>query len=958
MSKTVSSPDIATLDFSVLFDISGATPAVSVTNLSTGITDPTALQWIFEFNRPSGYPIHTGVFTAPDINGTAFTVYTFTETIPQPWRQVEFHATQQYSIKVSVKDSEGNIFDLTKGKSLCKPNGNKNQNNFGAADIDIEVKCGIGKLYVTDRTNLIYKSLEGTKNSTEVSLSYPKDTNGNQLANATVSQLPCLLTLKYDGKGYNIYVAHIFDYDLGDFFVIRVRYSFVDTFDVACNVNLQPLLCEVGAIADIVKRNCNEDTADNRKKRNDLNLATVYLVEAVMGIIQPLSKVDVPAKANSVKDLLGIECDCCMPAGISNIGTSLFTDAVVTPNKVCGDILISWENDGEGNITMNYSGASYTFVLSNADGNSEAFSFNTVITDCNKEVQFFVDLEVLATEILTEITNNPTLLNILNGITQRAQLVCSGLNGGAAMNLASCDYSVQLPAGPSGSTFVSVLIGGTTYTAPGGTLMTAASSIQTFLNSLSKGTFVVTYTSMTNQLTITSAANTNSLSTVTTLLSGSSKITAFNSNCGLICNILQKILDYLNAINLVQIKTGVALTICRFNNDGTVNSKAFPNDGTVTADVIAKYLADSFCNVVNYVKDKLLNCTNLQALFATFTTTTGDPDGADIFFMSLNGACQKVPLKNVALAIVKQIQTDSDVKNQFCLIGPCASVSDCAPVSDLVASAGTDTTETYNWSTVAGAIGYKWSIDGVNYTLVTSTTAFISGLTANTSYTFRVFPVYGSGDGSSCEITDTFITTNTGATCAAPGSLVLDNVTDTSFRATWNAVTGASGYQYSLNGGGWVNIGLVLTTTFTGLTSSTTYNVVIRAIISGTPCPVGASDSATTDSSSSNNIFIGNSGTGVTITNSTVSGASYFVSTGGSFPLLNGDSLVGIHGAISGSISLTVSGSFTAAMNLYIDSTFIECKTLSAGLNTFVYSTGIGSTHSIQIQVVDGTCGA
>lgn len=946
MAKIVASPDITILDFSVLFNISLATPSVTITNLSTVITAAN-LQWAFEFRRPGGFPIHVGNFTTPDVDGVPFATFTFSEPIPQLFRQIEYSNIKQYTVKVLVKDSNDDIFDLTKGASLCKPNGNTGKNNFGAANIEIEPQCALGRLYVKDMTNLVYKAITGTKVSTTVELTPPMDDGGNQPVVAPVGQLPCLLPITSDGEGYNIYVAHVFDYDLGDGFVVRVRYSYKNTFPVWCNVTLQPLFCEIDKINNEFLKNC-DDTVRTRELAKQLIVVNTKMLKAHTGIVQPLSKFDVPKIIAEIKEILGVECECCRPAGINNIGTMLFADAIITPNKVCGDMLISWEDDGEGNVSLNYQNKTYTFSILGSD----AFGWKENQVSCNLEEILVIDIETLAEEFLTEIANNPTLLNILNSITQRALLTCSGLNGGDNFDLSTCNFSVELTVGGLAPTVVNIIINGTTYAAPGGTLVSAASTIQTWLNGLALGVFVVNYSVMTGKTTITSANNENSISTITTNNGTSNNIKLFNSDCGLICNILQKILTWANDINVVQI-AGTDVTICRFNSDGTVLSTVFTEDDKLSDILI--YMADSLCNVANYLKDKLLSCANIKAMFAAFTSTTGNPNGADIFLMIKGGACQQVTVKSAAIAIIKQIIIDDDVKDQFCLISPCSTVNNCSPVEDLTPSLGTDTTQTFNWSAVAGAVGYKWSIDGVNYTNVISTTAFVSGLTADTSYTFRVYPVYPFGNGTACEITSNFITTNTGDTCAAPGNLVLDTITDTSFRASWDTVIGATGYQYRLNGGGWINAGLVLIVTPSGLTPDTDYNFEVRAIIGGTPCPDSTDDDMTTETSSADNVSIANNTAAASLSGTTVGGSPYFTSPS-SFPLAPANSLFGEHTGFGGVIKLNMSGITVCSATITVNGVFWDCIDLVNGsANDFATKVYL-VTDQIAIIIIDGAC--
>lgn len=953
MSKIIPSADITLLDFSVMIDLSEAAPVASVTNLST-VVNPANLKWMFEFISPSGNYLYQGNFTDPDVDGVAFTTFNFPDPIQQIFGQIEYSNQNKYIVNVYVQDDAGVIYDLSKGRSLCKPNGNTGEDNFGRAAIDLKVQCGQGAI-VRDQTNLVYKSINGSRVSTDVTLSYPKDKEGNQLADVTLNSLPGMFTLRYEGNGHEIYVAHVFDYDLGDSFIVRIRYFFQQVFGVWCNVNLEPLFCEVSRIEEILGKDCN-DSAEKREKYQKLTRANTKLLKAVVGIVQPLSGFDVPKIVEEVKTLLQIECDCCRPAGISNIGMALATDANFTHNITCGDITAAFTNDGNGNIVLNLGNKTYSFIMKDDAANSAAFSFSVAQTGCNKAVALMVEKLVLAEEILTEITNSPTLLNILNSITQRAVLNCSGLNGGSVMNLAACNYTAVINTGVTGSTFTNIVIGGTPYTAPGGTLVTDAGAIQTFLNSLAKGTFVVSYNSGTSRTTITSAANTNLLATVQ-ILAGTPKTIGFGNDCGLICNILQGIFNYLGTLNLTQVKTGVGLTICRFNTDGTVDSKNFAD--TATASSVAAYMAASLCNVVNYIKDKLVTCANISALFATYTGTVGDPGVADEFYMLVNGKCQKMPLKNVGLSIVRSIRTDTDIRNEFCLIPPCSSVNNCAPVAGLTQGTGTDTTQNYSWSAVAGAVGYKWSINGTSYTSVTSTAAFISGLVANTSYTFRVYPVYAYGDGIACEVTDGFVTTDTGETCMAPENLVIDLVAATSFRATWDAVPGATGYQVSLQGGGWMNIGLVTTYSPTGLTPETLYNIIVAAVIGGARCPSGAGGSTTTAESPATNVYYSNTSADATVLSSTIAGAPFFTITTGAFPLGEGDNIEGEQAGVSGVLALNMGGGvFTATATLVVAGVFIECIDLVPGTgNVFGVRTYLVG-ESIEVTIADGTCGA
>lgn len=855
MAKSiVNSPDISVLDFKVLLDMSLAIPQFKITNNST-VQNAANLEWIFEVVSPNGTPIHTGNFTTPDVDGVAFTVYTLSEPLPKVMGQLEFSKVNKYSVKVSVRDSNSNVFDLTKASSICAPNGNNGKNNFGAANINIEVKCGQGQLYAKDQTNLIYKSLVGTKVSTTATLTYPRDANDNVLAPVTVNTLPALLPIKNEGKGHEFYAAHIFDYDLGDFFIVRVRYSFRKVFAVWCNITLQPLLCEVTKLTEGLKADCS-DNLEKREKFQKLTLANTYILEVYTAIIQPLSfpGYDAAKKIEEIKELLGIECDCCRPEGISSVGSVLVTDAVFNVNKVCGDMLMSWTNDGNGNITLNYQNATYTFNVSG----SEAFEFEMDTSNpCVKAVVLNVDMAVLTSDVLLTIQNSNEFLTLLSNLTNK-QIKCSGLDGKNVIDITACNYTVQVGSKANDSIITGIYIDGELLPAPANLSVDNDTDIEDWLNSLGDENYTAVYDGNTDKTTITSTDNEKLLSSIYVATNGNTVPVLFSSNCTFICTIIQKIIDFLDSINLINIKTGSILNVCGLDNNGGLTVKEFADNENMQT--VALYIVNTWCQTLAYIRPRLLSCANLKSIFATFTNATPNPTAGDIVFMVVNGVCQEVPLKNLALSIFGLLSSDVDVKAVYCNVSKCENVGDCSSVSGLAASVG-DTSANVSWSAVVGAVGYKWSIDGINYTQIAGTTVNVTGLTVDTAYTFRVYPVYNSGDGVSCQITLAFTTTDAGAACEAPDNLVLNFVTDTSFMAQWSAVTSATGYQYRLNGGSWINIGTLLFVSLTGLTPDTTYNFEVRAIIGGNPCAEIATDSVDTSAANSYTISYSNNDT-------------------------------------------------------------------------------------------------
>jgi hypothetical protein len=156
---------------------------------------------------------------------------------------------------------------------------------------------------------------------------------------------------------------------------------------------------------------------------------------------------------------------------------------------------------------------------------------------------------------------------------------------------------------------------------------------------------------------------------------------------------------------------------------------------------------------------------------------------------------------------------------------------------------------TVQWTPVSGATGYT-----VQYKLGSSSTWTTAGTTSANSFGLNALnpgTMYNWRVQSNCSTaysaTAVFTTGTTsggggtGGTCAAPANLTNSNLTASSARISWSAVSGATNYtlQIKIGTGPFFTLGTVPVTavTISGLSSSTTYQWQVKANCSGYSAP-------------------------------------------------------------------------------------------------------------------------
>jgi len=324
----VTSPDISSLEYDILYDISGAVPAITLTNQST-VIHANLLTWWYVITTPSNTPIHTGTESSPDVFHSAWTTINVPSgSWPMPMgsgacKQIEFSCAAPYVATLYVKDSVDNIFSLTKQVNICRPTGNtvNSCGNFGVASVSIKTDCANARLICLDSTNYSYQNqINPASQNNNWTLVYPQSPSGSQPSNGTATNTASVFfPISYSGDGFNLYVRDYATYDMGSGVSLKMQYKVQKTFNVYCNIDLCQLQCEMDRFFKESFTGCG-DLVDATVNQRMTQINFLY-GQILTGILQPACDIDVPAQIAKMEELFGFKSQCCCGNGVNMSGS-------------------------------------------------------------------------------------------------------------------------------------------------------------------------------------------------------------------------------------------------------------------------------------------------------------------------------------------------------------------------------------------------------------------------------------------------------------------------------------------------------------------------------------------------------------------------------------------------------------------------------------------------------------
>lgn len=684
----------AVLEVKVLFDISGTSPVINLTNQSEGnpeespIPPLTDFTWVLNIFSPTGTPIYTSDFDTPFKTGV-WTTASITNSWPRPFGQIEWSGGN-YIVEFTIKDGDGNTYYLNKSATICRPTGNtrKSTNTFGQVNLQVTVECGIGQLYILDGTSKTYRGITGNSLSSYLAVDYPRDPTGTLPAPFEITSFngDALVPFTYNGNGYKASYFTVWEYDLGDNVFLDVRYVGYSLFNVQCNIDLCPLACEID---ELINKINTGKCVDVQAAKDQLFLINAKFNLAVIAKFNPTCGLDLPALIDEIKEIGGFSCDCTnATSGIGSTSEQV-SGLLFSMQSEGGDISGRFETTGN-NVVLYLKDKSYAFSIC-PDSNTDAFEFRRTTNGTNVSVCLLVKRSTLANELLNTIKNDADLTNLFNSIVINSGGIMVSVDGKCVLsenNLTNYSWALAgIPASPNNAVAVSIKNNNLSVAINYVFNRSTYAALQTKLNTLGLGTFVVTDNGSGN-ITITSASNSNTLSNLTYNIGAGNLIaTQTNTSAGVqlytIDEVLQGIIDYLSPIDETKISLSEAYSIPTITSGeaDNIDVAASENcgDNTTLQTLLAAFI-QSQNDVITYVLS--LGGANCDALKAIFTQNAGVIDANTLLYgLKQNGCAGMSPLDLFKYMLTVGI-TDSTTHTLFCdFVSSCGAGLDCEVIS-------------------------------------------------------------------------------------------------------------------------------------------------------------------------------------------------------------------------------------------------------------------------------------
>lgn len=569
---------------------------------------------------------------------------------------------QSYKIIAAIQDADGTIYQTVPViKSLCQPQ-NITDTGYVPGMFQIIPDCVNSVITVKEITLLVYNNLQPQSVSKTGSLNYPTGT----ISPISFANTPFSNNVVYTGQ-YNIQCTTIGTYNLNDDVYVLISYITYQNFPVTCQNRISDLMCCILKVQETALKHCDDELGMNAKSQ-------LYdiLPYVMTGIGKEISGQDSSFEAEYIRKFLN--CNC----GDKTLSQSEFTPINPAVNSIVlqgvgGTSIPSPVTTGN---TKTYQIVSSVYQIAKADPSDLAFTITVDNTVANT-VKYLIKInyDVFAGSILTAIGNDPALQNQLNALISAVGFNPQGLNGRCIIDLTKANYSLSAPV--NGATLVSqVVINGTVYNAPSNLFANNAASVQSWLNTLTLGTFSASVSS--GILSVISVGNSNTLSTMS--FTSPVMTIQFQAHYATENQIFQALFDYICQMTALQVALGNNLAVCSFDYSGNTTTTTIESADTQGAFNAA--VAGAICTIVSRISALTgVTCAKVQAVFSDNPTVSFN-NASDRYLTRVGGNCVTLTGYQQAFAFISAVNAYPDVKAAFCAIS-CSAPGTCPNITGI-----------------------------------------------------------------------------------------------------------------------------------------------------------------------------------------------------------------------------------------------------------------------------------
>lgn len=667
-SVDINSSNIITFEFSAAIDLYNRN--ILFTDLSTyggsnGANKDNVQGISFKIEDTSGITYKDFDFTSPDIVPADGSTYTF------DWSAfgLAFMLGNTLIITGGIKDQDGSIYYTEPAyKKICKPN-LINESGYVPGTFQITPNCIDNVLTVKELTVLIYDKLTPSSVTKSGNLYYPTGTGITVAFTGTPFSNNLIITGQ--SRIENTTVA---TYDLGDEIYVLVTYITKNQYNINCSNFLGDIACCLAENQAVYIRNCDNAIGEAAKQKSYEVLPALML-----GLLKQISGEDASKEVAFIKKTMA--CDC----GLTSLGQNEMTplNPAVTNIVLVGAGGTSVSDPVVNGDTKTFTILSKNYLVSKSDSLDLSYSITTD-TSVENQVNFKLKFNsaVEAQYILNAISSDNTLLAQLNSLITQSNfnIDLSGLDGKCIIDLSSVSYFLSYKV-PSGAALIkSILINGTTYTAPGGLVVSNTTGIEAWLNGLSLGTFSASFNNATTgaYINILTNANSNTVTSAVFTVNAVDNTVLFQQTSKSIVAVLQAMIDYICAMTALQVALGNTLALQYFDYNGDITSVTYSPTATQNDYNIGLQ------NVINNIVQRVNTLTGVtcDALKAIFIDRPLSSFGAsDRFYGTLGGDCSGMTDQQAALAIIAAVGKYSNVKTAWCAVD-CTTPSTCPEVAN------------------------------------------------------------------------------------------------------------------------------------------------------------------------------------------------------------------------------------------------------------------------------------